>query len=245
VTLVVTTAPTPVIRTAVNAASFVAGPVSPGVILTITGTDLGPATGVGAPSGTTIPTTLGGVQVRFDGIAAPILYASATQLNVVVPFEVAGRQTTKIQVESQNVRSTELELTVRDATPGIFTQNSSGNGAGAIVNQNGTVNTPSNPEAAGNVIVIYATGFGQLVPAPASGSVVPGTGAIPRPVLPVRVKIGGVETEVLYAGAAPGFVAGAIQVNARIPAGTQTGSPPVQVQVGDQVSPGFVTVSVR
>jgi uncharacterized protein (TIGR03437 family) len=247
VTLVVTAVSTPQPGSVLNGASLISGGVSPGLILTITGSNLGPTTAASmqlTPQGT-VPTTLGNVQVTFDGIAAPLLYVSQNQLNLIVPFEVAGRLSTRMQVIHQGVRSTDLELRVNDATPGIFTLNQSGTGAGAILNQNGTVNGPNNAEARGNVVVIYATGFGSLAPVPATGSVVPATLNIPRPLQQVRVRIGGMDAEVTYAGAAPGLVAGAIQVNARVPANASTGNQPVQILVGETVTTAQVTVSIR
>jgi len=245
---IATPVPTPVS----NAASFIQSGASPGMIATVRGTDLGPSTGTEAtPSSTAWPTTVSGVQVLFDNVPAPLLYVSATQINLVVPFEVSGRASTKMVVVNQGVRSAELDLAVREANPALFTANQSGSGAGAISNQNGTANTPSNPEARGNIIVMYATGFGLLAPAPGTGRIVGVTAPYPTPLGQVRVRIGGMDAEVLYAGAAPGYVAGLIQINARIPSNaggsgvTFPANLPVQLQVGDQNSASQVTVSVR
>jgi uncharacterized protein (TIGR03437 family) len=91
--------------------------------------------------------------------------------------------------------------------------------------------------------MIYATGEGQTTPAGVDGAV---TGAtLQRPVLPVRVTIGGQEAEVLYAGSAPGLVAGVLQVNARVPALARRGSVPVVITVGAAASQGGVTLAVR
>lgn len=251
VTLNVSAIATPVPSTVSSAASFLATGVSPGMIATVKGTDLGPVNAVQSnPTAQgTIPTTLGGVQVLFDNIPAPILYASATQINVVVPFEISGRFSTRMRVVNQDVRSNEIELAVKDAIPALFTANATGSGAGAILNQNGSVNAPNNPEARGSVVVMYATGFGLLSPAPGTGQVVQATSNLPVPLGQVRVRIGGVDAPVLYAGAAPGFVAGAIQLNVRVPNfGSDVPLPanlPVQLQVGDQTSQATVTVSVR
>jgi uncharacterized protein (TIGR03437 family) len=247
VTLNVSAVATPQPVTVVNGASFVASAASPGLIFSITGTDLGPANPVSMqlnPQGN-VPTTLANVQVLFDGIAAPLLYASATQLSGIVPFELAGRFSTRMVVDNQGVRSREIELRVVDASPGIFSLNMSGTGAGAILNENGSVNAPNNAAAKGSIVVIYATGFGSLAPAPGTGRVVQPSANLPRPLLPVRVRIGGLEADVLYAGAAPGFVAGAIQVNARVPANAASGNQPVQMQVGDAITSANVTVAIQ
>jgi len=76
----------------VNAASFIKGAVSPGEIVTLFGTAMGPANAAYAtidPSTGKLATTIGGVQVMFNGIPAPMIYATATQISAVVPYEIA------------------------------------------------------------------------------------------------------------------------------------------------------------
>ena len=54
-----------------NAASYIGGPVSPGEMVTIFGTGIGPATAAYAttdPATGKLATTIGGVQVLFNGI---------------------------------------------------------------------------------------------------------------------------------------------------------------------------------
>jgi uncharacterized protein (TIGR03437 family) len=70
--------------------------------------------------------------------------------------------------------------------------------------------------------------------------------ALPKPRLPVKVRIGARDAEVLYAGAAPGLVAGVMQVNARVPDNAPSGSAvPIEISVGEARSPRTVTVAVR
>jgi uncharacterized protein (TIGR03437 family) len=100
--------------------------------------------------------------------------------------------------------------------PGIFTLDASGSGLGAILNQDGTINGPQNPAGPGSIIVIYATGGGLTDPAYEDGEL----SGLPLPYLKadVEVEIAGRPAEVLYAGGAPGLVAGVVQINARVPA---------------------------
>jgi uncharacterized protein (TIGR03437 family) len=188
---------------------------------------------------------IGGTRVLFDGIPSPMIYASATQTSAIVPYAVAGRLATTVQVEVDGVRSNAIQLQVRDSLPGLFTVNSSGSGPGAILNQDNSFNNANNPAPRGSFVVLYATGEGQT-DRPADG-VVPGTGSVPlkKPLLPVRVRIGGVEAEVAYAGSAPGLVAGVMQVNAKVPDNIQAGNAPVELIVGNTSSPSGVTVSIR
>ena len=246
VTLNVTTPAVPLITSFQNGASFEQTLAVPGTIITIRGTDMGPAVGLsGQINQGSLATTVGDVEVLFDGIPAPIVYASATQINAVVPYELYGRTTTRLQVRYKTQRSRELELRVQDTNPGIFTSNASGTGQAAALNQNNSVNSPSNPEQRGNVIVLYATGMGQTNPGGTTGRIMTGTD-LRRPLAPVTVRIGGQTAEVTYAGSAPGLVAGAVQVNARIPSNSIIGANvPVQVQIGNVTSQGNVTISIQ
>ncbi len=104
----------------VNSASWQRGAVSPGELVTIIGTTLGPSAGI---SGTVDRSTgelvsqLAGTTVLFDGIAAPLLYVSATQVNAAVPYEVAGRTKTTMQVLYQGTSSVGTALPCATAAP--------------------------------------------------------------------------------------------------------------------------------
>jgi len=105
-------------------------------------------------------------------------------------------------------------------------------------------NSSRNPAARGSIVILYATGEGQTDPAGVDGLLA--TEGLPQPRLPVSVMIGGIAAEVLYAGAAPGFVAGSMQISARIPASAPTGaSVHVQISIGNATSPAGVTLAVN
>jgi uncharacterized protein (TIGR03437 family) len=119
------------------------------------------------------------------------------------------------------------------------------------LNQNLTVNTVSNPARRGEVIVLYATGEGRLRPSPVDGAITTGTVEnLPRPVVPVTVKINGQDVpaaDIFYAGSAPGIIAGVMQVNVRISPSLNITAPsqvPVEISVGGQPSQSGVTVAV-
>lgn len=250
VTYVVNAIPTPLLSTVVNGASFQPGAIAPGEIVTITGTNLGPATGVSgtASPGSILPALILGTQVTFDGIPAPLLYVSATQINAVVPYAVAGRVQTRLTVTFNNASSNSVALNVTDSAPAIFLNTAPGFPLtqGAILNQNVTVNAPNNPAPRGSVIVIFATGEGATTPQGVDGLVIPlDPNALKRPLLPVQVAIGGYAADVQYAGSAPGFVSGALQINAVVPDGTGSGSVPIVVTVGNNSSPMGTTVAVQ
>ncbi|HZT28993.1 MAG TPA: hypothetical protein VFA33_03855 [Bryobacteraceae bacterium] len=222
----------PLASGAVNSASGAAGTFAPGTIISIFGQGLGPQSGQSFVLGSNglVGTSLAGTRVLFDGIPAPVLYSSAGQVNAIIPLALAGQASTNLQVEYQGQRSASLILTLFPAAPGLFAADGSGKGQGAIVNQDGSVNSRSNPAPAGSVIVLFGTGGGASNPPLADGTVVDTTGTL---ALPATATIGGQNAEVLYAGPAPGLVAGVIQINLRIPAGAPSGSQPVFLRVGN------------
>jgi len=230
----------------VNAASLLPGPVAPGELVTIFGSGMGPTTGVGVllNSAGLIDNSLAGARVLFDGIPAPLTFVRSDQINAVTPYEVLGRTFTQLQVEYGALRSAPAALPVADTAPGIFTLDSSGRGNGAILNQDGSVNSTSNPASRGSVVALFATGEGQTFPAGVNGK--PAADPFPRPIRQVRVLIGGIDAQILYAGGAPGLVAGVLQVNARIPDGVAPGNAvPVSLVIGELNSQSGVTLAVN
>jgi len=245
VTLVVTPASTPIPTTVTNAASGVPGPVSPGEIISIFGTNLGPATGVtGIIANNLLSTELAGVQVMFDNNPAPLLYVSATQINAIVPFALNGVFQTQMTVSDFGTVSTALDLVVAPTSPALFTSTQTGTGQGAILNVNGSVNSAANPAAPGSYIVLYATGGGETSPVGVTGNITPTDG--PFKLVPgLTVTVGGVPATVAFAGTAPGFVEGALQINVLMSASVSSGAQPVVVTVGGVSSPTGVTVAIQ
>jgi uncharacterized protein (TIGR03437 family) len=172
-----------------------------------------------------------------------MIYASAGQTSAVVPYSVHGKTSTRVEVERFGVRSNAITMQVTPAVPALFTLNSAGFGPGAIVNQDGSVNTDANAAERGSVVILFATGEGQTDPGGVDGLLAVKT--LPKPMQPVRVNIGGQQAEVLYAGAAPGMVAGVMQINVKVPLGVVAGNAAVVVTVGSSNSPDTVTMSVR
>jgi uncharacterized protein (TIGR03437 family) len=230
----------------VNAASYVGGSVSPGELIAIFGSGLGPTTLVGLQldSRGYVSTSLGGTQVLFDGVAAPMIYTQAAQVSVVVPYGVAGQSSTQVQVTYQGQNSNVVSVPVATAVPGIFTIEASGYGPGAIVNQDGTVNSANNPASAGSIVFVYGTGEGQTSPPGVDG--MPDGSPTPTPIAqPVTATIGGVNAQVLYAGGVPGLVAGVLQVNVVIPSGVAAGnSIPIVITIGGKTTQANVSLAV-
>ena len=226
------TLPAPATTAIVNSASNLPGAVSPGEIITIYGTNLGPTTASYATFGTNgdVTTQLGGVQVMIGSIAAPLLYVSATQINAVVP-SFAQSPTANLTVTYNGQTSTNTQVTVKGYAPGIFVIGTSGGlSQAAVINQDGTINGPNHPAPKKSIIAIYATGAGLQVPGLRDGQIATGASTVNTPGL--SVLIFGQPAMLDYAGAAPGLVAGAEQINVTVPDNVASGPVSLSFSVG-------------
>jgi len=238
----------PVIQSVTNAASYAGGAVSPGEMVVIYGTGLGPAqfAGMTVNNSGFVSTQYSGnavISVQFNGLAAPLVYTSATAIAVVVPYEITG-PAAQLTVTYHGATSAPVTLNVAPTAPGIFTADTSGSGQAVVVNnyEAGTLNSATNPAAQGSAIILYATGAGQTWPPGVDGKLA--AAPLPVPILPVRVTIGGVPAVVQYAGGALGQVAGMMQLIVVVPSGVSGSAVPVVVQIGDAVSQAGVTMAV-
>jgi uncharacterized protein (TIGR03118 family) len=248
-------APPATILSVVNAASGATGPIAPGEVIAISGISIGPSPGLNAtiPLSGHVADELGPSAVIFawgagNGSlgymsAGPVLYAEASQINVVVPYGLAGFSSVDLTVVSgQQQLSTTVPVAI--AAPGIFTANFSGSGQATAFNADNTANSPMNPASAGSVITILATGAGPENPPGEDGIV--DNQIIRTPQLPVSLTIGGKAADLLYAGTALEQVDGVIQVEAIIPASLAgAGAVPVVLTVGSASSQANVTISVQ
>ncbi len=229
-----------------NAASFEEAPVAPGQLLTIFGRGLGPVEGAGARLDDTgrLARELAGVRVLFDGVPAALTYVGNSQINLVVPYAVAGLASTEMVVARNGGRSASTTLPVVPAAPAIFTVDGSGHGQAAVLNQDGTVNGPGNPAPRNSIITIFATGEGQTTPQGVDGRIA--GDVLPRPVAPVIVGIGGEGAGIRYLGGAPGLTAGVLQINARISPDARTGpETELLMFVGGRRTQRGVTIAVE
>jgi uncharacterized protein (TIGR03437 family) len=252
------TVPLPPIQAVVNAASYMGGPVSPGEMVTIFGTVIGPPNAAYAtvdPSTGKLATMIGGVQVLFSGIPAPMIYAGRTQVSAVVPYEIASVANPSVRITYEGQTSDAYPLSVAATAPGLFSQNASGGSQGAILNQDNTPNWVGNPAPEGSIVQMFLTGEGQTSPPSITGAIttatLPPPQVTPAPAQPIQVWIQGLLVPALntavytYAGEAPGMVAGVMQLNVRIPSNLPLPGPQfVLVSIGGKMSQYGITMSV-
>ena len=225
-------APAPVIQpaaiTVVNAISLGEGAVAPGEIAAIFGVGLGPdagATGALDPQGV-LPGTLDGVEVRFDGTLAPVFYAQSGQVNVQVPYAVAGSDSVSVEVRYQGNVAGAASVPVAPSAPAMLAL------AG---NADGSPNAESAPAARSSWMTFYVTGEGLTDGPNLAG--IPAQAPYPHPLLPIALTIAGVDAEILFAGSAPDMI-GVLQIDARVPGGfVAPGEAAVALTVGAAKAP--------
>ena len=131
--------------------------------------------GIGPEEGIASQPTLGlaGVIVAFDGHPAPVIYAQSRQLNVLAPFSLDGKETTTVTVTCNGAALPAFTRPVRFSSAGLFRREPNVSAEASAVNQDGTLNSASNPAPAGSIIALWGTGFGPTTPACPTGGVNP------------------------------------------------------------------------
>jgi len=195
--------------------------LSPAEVVAIYGPGIGPTTPVSAtPTNGFYPTSLGGVQVSVNGTDIPLLYVSANQINAVFPMEVTANSAATVRVTNGTAVTANYPVRIVGSAPHAYP---------TVINQDGTINSNSNPAPAGSVVTFYVTGF-QFNFAPlADGQVatVANNDACfalesaqcsisAETVALLGVVSASLPTTVGYAGAAPGIVAGVTQFNLQV-----------------------------
>jgi len=204
---------------------------APGMLVSVFGTNLAAPATQQLASTLPLPLTLSGVSVTVNGIAAPLLYVSPTQLNIQIPYEtVTG--TALLAVNNNGLVAT-YSFTVSASAPGLFTQNQAGTGPITATSSGGR----------GQEFALYVTGAGEVSPPIATGAVPTGT-QVPVPLLAVSVTVGGVAAHLDYVGL-PSWSVGTLQVNFTVPPNAPLGAQSVVVTVGSASSPAAATFTVQ
>jgi adhesin/invasin len=231
----------PTILAVVNGASFQPGG-APRAIETIFGTNLSDA--IYLASSYPLPTQLGPTSVTVNGMAAPLFYASPTQIN----FQISGSaptSTIQVMVNNQATVSSRALRASQQATsvltvvhPGLFVTPDK---RAAALNGDLSPHTAATPIPAGGYVILFLTGEGSVTPAVSDGTPAP---VNPLSIIdaPAQVTIGGQSAQVTYQGLAPGY-AGLAQINAIVPSGLTPGDQPVFITInGVPSNSGVITV---
>ena len=240
-TFTATARPAPVTSAAsvVHAASF-SRTVAPGSIISIFGTGL--AGGTAAAGSVPLPRELASAQVLFSGQPAPLLYASPTQINAQVPFELAGAPSAELRVSVLGVPSPAVVVPLVAAAPGVFTVSSDGRGAAVALHADFSSVTAASPARPGEIVALFATGLGAVTPAVPSGTAAPSSPPATTTAVPA-VQLGSAAARVRFSGLAPGFV-GLYQVNFEVPTGVAGDAVPLILALGGNTS-NTVSLAVR
>jgi uncharacterized protein (TIGR03437 family) len=221
-----------------NAASMLAGPVAAGEVVTLLGTALGPdslVTNLAGSSGA-LGTQVAGTQVFFDGVAAPVIYTSATQVAAIVP-SVTG-STASVEVRYLGNTAARFTASLVPFAPALFTYDSTGRGLAAAIDKDQSYNSLTSSAMPGDTVILFATGDGLAA----------------QPSAPVTVTIGGVAAQILRVGPAPGLP-GVTQIDVIVPGNALSATTfllgqdlhvpvPVVLQVGGVSSQPAVYITV-
>jgi trimeric autotransporter adhesin len=172
-----------------SAASVLYGPIAAGEIVTLHGFGLGPGT---------LSTSDAGTQVFVNGVAAQVIYSSATQVAAIVPA-ITG-STANFEVRYLGKTALSFPVPLLPFAPSLFTSDATGRGLAAAMDQDGSYNSLTNSAVAGDTITLFATGDGLAA----------------QPNAAVTVTIGGVGAQVLHIGPAPGRP-GVTQIDVKVP----------------------------
>jgi uncharacterized protein (TIGR03437 family) len=231
----------------VNTASY-APPVAAGSIASVFGTNL--AWGPGFAGALPLPTTLAGSSVQIAGRSAPLFYTSLTQVNLQIPWELAGQSQTSVTVTLGTVVSSQQTVTLAPFAPGIFTLNGAGTGPGVVlIAGTSLLAAPAGaagrrPVRRGETISIFCTGLGPVTNPPATGLAAALVEPLSLTTSTTTVMIGGVVVPASFSGLAPGSV-GLYQVNVPVPTGASAGDAvPLTLTIGG-VTSNTVTIAVQ
>ena len=211
------------------------GAASPGKIVSIYGLFLGPRESVVTsydPATGRLPLNAGGLMVTMNRQPVPLYYASSSQVNAQVPYDLTGQVEVVVHFDSQATAAQLLRL--QPTSPGLYP---------GVFHPDGTPVSADRPAQPSSVVVLFATGQGGTIPPSVAGQAA--SAPYPEPAAAVSLLVGDKPAEILFRGQAPGTV-GVMQVNARLAADTPIGEQvPVLLMVGASISQPGVSIPIR
>jgi uncharacterized protein (TIGR03437 family) len=228
----------PSLDSVVNAANFVQGPLVPGSLATLFGSGLAGSTV--APGTFPLPVYTGNASVYVNGVAAPLLYVSSSQVNFQVPWEIPLGQASVVMIVDDAVSNT-LSATVAVGAPGVFKQAVlvSATAQAARVPQGRTVHS-------GEYITVFATGLGAIDAPPPTGAPLADYTLTTLKNQPT-ITIAGIPVTADFAGLAPPgpnqYSVGVYQVNVKVPANVPAGDVTLMLSVGGVSDSATISVA--
>jgi uncharacterized protein (TIGR03437 family) len=215
---------------------------APGELITLTGFGIGPDIGVvyQPDAQGSISTQLAGVQVLFDGVPVPILYAQSRQINAIAAVGLGTINTphnVTVTYNTQQFGPVVAYATV--GSPGIFRLQFGQSAQAVALNPDGTLNGPTNPAPRGSIVAVWGTGYGQTnPPCPVGGlnvpDAVPLSPGVSAQIYYVDPNLSGVQlAPVQYAGSAPTLVCGIVQINFQVPVNVAPGAFSFRPAIGE------------
>jgi uncharacterized protein (TIGR03437 family) len=223
-------------------------PIAAGSIVSIFGSDLASSTALA--DSIPLSTSIAGVTVKINDVAAPIRQISSTLISVQVPWEVTG-DTANVVVTRDGVASAVKSAPLAQFSPGIYAINNLAvSNLALAINSDGSLAQPTgsvaglnaHPASIGDNVVILATGLGPVNPPPVTGANSKDT--VRDVVTPPQVMIGGVGATLISATLSPDQV-GVYHVQVTVPDTSVGNAIPLQLQIGDVSSPSTTTMAVR
>jgi uncharacterized protein (TIGR03437 family) len=187
---------------------------------------------VPSPVNGSFPTKSQGLGIAANQTAAPLLYVSEQQLNFQAPYEIAGSSQTNVSVTYADVNGNSISdsrtLQVSASNPVAFLAQPS------IVNQSfplafnadGTMNSKTDPAAAGSIVTIFLEGLGLTSPPPVTGLVNTSPVALNLPIVVTPYCDGTFcypAPAFVSANSLTGSISGVIQVQLRVPTNPHPG----------------------
>lgn len=218
---------------------------APGAIVSVFGTNL--ASSIALAGAFPLPQSLGGASIELvsNGEQFSLWYASPTQLNGQMPYDVPTGPV-QVRVRTAAGVSNIDTITVAARAPKIFTIDFTGQGQAVATTPAYQILSANVPAKPADTIVLWMNSMGASSGNPVAGQPAPGTttGSLPSTIAGVTVSIDGVNAPVTFAGLSPGS-AGLYQVNIQAPFVVITGLVSVQVTVDGVSTQGLVTIPFR
>jgi uncharacterized protein (TIGR03437 family) len=231
----VTEAGSPRLTAPLSSASYRGGMAAPGELLVLfgNGMSIAPLLLTAPIREGAIPAAWSPLTVSIDGVNAPVLYANTDQASIFTPFGLRPNSIATMRLRMRGRLFPPWTLRIAPAKVGIYTLDGTGSGGAAALNADGSLHSSQRPAPRGGVIVFFGTGFGAVEPASGDGQVA--TGAAQARAT-VEAWADATQLEVLYAGNAPGLVAGVGQMNLQLPESLSPGMHEVVIRAGGVAS---------